>query len=900
MRLWQLGLVGAFWAMMVLGDSVVWAQGNQSSQTSIEATQFAELRKATKLMEESVKLFKIGKYQEALPLVQMALKIRESQLGPNHPDVAMSLNNLAVLYEKQGRYREAELIHQRSLKIEESQLGENHPNVALTLNNLAFLYHRQGRYAEAEPLFQRSLKIREQQLGPNHLDVALTLNNLAVLYEDQGRYAEVEPLYQRSLKIREQQLGLNHPDVAISLNNLAALYQGQNRNRDAEPLLKRALKIREQRLGADHLDVATSLNSLAFLYNQEGRRNEAESLYQRSLRIRESRLGPNHPDVAISLSNLALLYQNQGRNANAEQMLKQSLEIRAKQFGVGHPSVSLSLNNLAGFYQRQGRYSEALAFWHRGLESEEINLRANLLVGAEAQKQDYIKQFRKTIDVTISFHLQDQPNNPQAAELALTTLLRRKGRILDVTVNSLDRLRQNLTPEDQKLLDQLIERTSQLAKLPYSPLQRNNPQQYREIFQALTQEVNERQSTLARRSAAFREETESATIAAIQQQIPHNAALVEIVRYQPLNIKADQQWGNDRYGAYILNRDGKITAVDLGEAKPIDQLISAFQADLQDPLIDVRSTAQKLESAVMRPIRAQLPKHTQQILLSPDSQLNLIPFAALVDADNRYLIESYAISYLSSGRDLLRFTKSSMKSTAPLIVANPDYDNATKTTTAAQIANRRSIRFKRSGFDSLIGTEQEGRTIAQKLPGAILLTGAQATEAALQQVKSPRILHLATHGFFEPGDVSVIGDNPLLRSSLALAGANTLNGGNSNSDGIFTALEASQLNLQGTQLVVLSACETGLGDVANGEGIYGLRRAFALAGAQMQVMSLWKVDDAATQQLMVRYYDALLAGKGRSEALYLTQRGLLQDPQYSHPYYWASFIPSGNWQPLAK
>jgi CHAT domain-containing protein len=140
----------------------------------------------------------------------------------------------------------------------------------------------------------------------------------------------------------------------------------------------------------------------------------------------------------------------------------------------------------------------------------------------------------------------------------------------------------------------------------------------------------------------------------------------------------------------------------------------------------------------------------------------------------------------------------------------------------------------------------------------------------------------------------------LLRSALALAGANNFNGGNPNSDGIFTALEASQLNLQGTQLVVLSACETGLGDVANGEGIYGLRRAFTLAGSQSQLISLWKVDDDATQQLMLRYYDELLAGKGRSQAMYLTQRHFLNHPEYSHPYYWAAFIPSGNWQPLAK
>jgi CHAT domain-containing protein len=205
------------------------------------------------------------------------------------------------------------------------------------------------------------------------------------------------------------------------------------------------------------------------------------------------------------------------------------------------------------------------------------------------------------------------------------------------------------------------------------------------------------------------------------------------------------------------------------------------------------------------------------------------------------------------------------------------------------------------------------------LPGVTLLTGSQATENALKQLQSPKILHIATHGFFlnnvplvAPPDFSgslfqegafnqippTSGntENPLLRSGIALAGFNPRQSGSE--DGVLTALEAAGLNLSGTELVVLSACETGLGDVANGDGVYGLRRALAVAGTDSQLQSLWIVDDFGTKDLMVSYYKRLMANVERSEALRQTQLEMLQNRQYQHPYYWAAFIPSGDWRAM--
>jgi CHAT domain-containing protein/tetratricopeptide (TPR) repeat protein len=316
-------------------------------------------------------LYQAGKYSEAIPLAQRALAIREKSLGRDHPDVAYSLNYLAVLYGNQGRYADAEPLYKRSLAIWEKSLGRDHPYVALSLNNLAVLYGKQGRYADAEPLHKRSLAIREKALGRDHPDVAQSLDNLAVLYRNQGRYADAEPLYKRSLAIREKALGRDHPDVALSLNNLAVLYRSQGRYADAEPLYKRSLAIWEKSLGPDHPDVAQSLYNLAALYSDQGRYADAEPLYKRSLAIREKSLGPDHPDVARSLNNLAVLYVTQGRYADAEPLYKRSLAIQEKSLGRDHPDVAYSLTNLAVLYRSQGRYADAEPLYKRSLAIRE-------------------------------------------------------------------------------------------------------------------------------------------------------------------------------------------------------------------------------------------------------------------------------------------------------------------------------------------------------------------------------------------------------------------------------------------------------------------------------------------------------------------------------------------------
>ncbi len=441
---------------------------------------------------------------------------------------------------------------------------------------------------------------------------------------------------------------------------------------------------------------------------------------------------------------------------------------------------------------------------------------------------------------------------------------------------------------------------------------------------------------LSRRSATFRNLSEPITLETIQQLIPNNSALVELVRYQPFYPLAPigERWGEPRYAAYILPSQGQPQAINLGEAKPIDKAVEQFRQNLCTktktpestqyclnhlPMARVKSSAQKLEQMVMQPVR-ELLGDTKNILLSPDSKLNLVPFEALVDENDQYLFENYNFTYLTSGRDLIRLKLKSPSAELPLVMADPLY-NQQENLVASNLPQRSlediSELFNRNSFPRLEATEKEAKAIQSllNLPTERIKLQNQANETILKQIQSPNFLHIATHGFFldRPSEANSnqatpnqINDNPLFRSGLVLAGVESRPSEvKSENDGVFTAYEATFLDLVGTKLVVLSACDTGVGDISTGEGIYGLRRVLVIAGSESQLISLWKVADEGTKDLMTAYYEKLKQGEGRTTAIHEVQKQMLRGElqgengqSYQHPYYWASFIPSGDWTPM--
>jgi CHAT domain-containing protein len=823
---------------------------------------------------------KQGKYTQAISLAQRSLAILEKTFGKDHPDVATGLNNLAGLYSDQGKYAEAEMFYQRALAIFEKDPGKNHLYVARSLNNLAWLYRNQGRYAQAELLAQRSLAILEKELRKDHLYVSQSLNNLAAVYGNQGKYTQAELLYKRALAIREKMLRKDHPDVAISLDNLASLYYSQGKYAQAKPLFQRALAIFEKELGKDHPDVATSLNNLVALYRHQGEYAQAIPLSQRALAIFEKEPGRNNPNVANSLNSLASLYNDQGKYAQAEPLYQSSLAIWEKELGKDHPNVATSLNNLANLYNDQRKYVQAVKFHDRDSVIREKELNKTLLIGSERDKKDYVDNILTS--PSFSINLAIKSNRTDADRLALTNVLRRQGRILDATATTIQGIRTQLKnrPDLEKLFDDLKAVFQEQSALTTNKLNEKNPPAYRARYQELEQRRQELESKLSNESAVFRQAIAPIELTKVQALVPPDAALVHIIRYQPYNPQggAKNRFAAPHYAAAILRSTGNPHWVDLGAAAPIEQNIQKFRTELQDGSNTNKQQRQQaaraLHTQLIQPLRQHLGD-AKHLLLSPDAALNLIPFEALQDPDNKYLIERYAFSYLTSGRDLLRFPTAPPSRQQPVLFSEIDYQN----------------RF------SPLATKEETSQIQKIFPNTQIIRDRAATKTALQQVQAPQILHLATHGFFKPApkDTAANLDNPLTRSGIVLAGDDSRSGA-----GILTGLEASALDLYGTQLVVLSACETGLGDISAGEGIYGLRRALVIAGSQSQVLSLWKVGDNATVELMKLFYQNLKAGMGRHEALRDAQLKLLRHPNYQNPYNWAAFIPSGNWEPLPK
>ena len=894
-----------------------------------------------------------GDFAKAEPLFQRALAISEKTLGPEHPSIALSINNLAIVYFGKGDYAKCEPLYQRALAIAEKAFGSEHPNVAPSINNLALLYMNKGDFSKTEPLYQRTLAIFEKAFGAEHPSVALPLGNLAALYTNKGDYPKAEPLFQRALAIYERTLGAEHPNVALTLSGLAGMHTNKGDYVKAEPLFQRALAIFEKALGPEHPNVALSINNLAFLYNNNSDYAKAEPLFQRALAISEKTLGPEHRNVAVSLLNLADIYRNKGDLAKAESLTQRALAIFEKALGPEHFFVAGSLDHLVTLYRASGQIAQAVMTQRRSAEIIESNLSRNLEIGSERQKLAYLARFLGQSHRIISLHLRSFPKDSAARDLAVTTILSRKGRALDVMTDSIAALRRRSTPQDQKLLDQLKDIRSQLARLTLNGPQRITPAEHQARIKTLEEQTEKLEADISSRSAEFRALSQPVTIAAVQAAIPGKSALVEFFAYRPFDPKANysEPLGAPRYVAYVLRREGEVKWVELGEAKSIDEAVDKLREALRDPnRRDVKQLAREVDRLVMDPLRP-LIGNTRRVFLSPDGALNLVPFAALVDKSDHYLVKHFEFSYLTSGRDLLRLQLKQSGARSAMVIANPDFGESKidggegsrgiklKYQPDSASSNSESSILSDAFFPPLPGTADEAKALKAMLPDAAVLTRAQATEAALKQAANPGILHIATHGFFlsdvaalnESRPLKFVGEepavgrveNPLLRSGLALAGANlrkTVPG--QEDDGVLTASEASALDLYGTKLVVLSACDTGVGEVRNGDGVFGLRRALALAGAETQVMSLWPVNDKATRDLMIGYYKRLLGGSGRSEALREAQLRMLagemrdsggssrllsqsarqtatgRTKDYSHPYYWACFIQSGEWANL--
>jgi len=866
------------------------------------------LQHARTLRMRAARLDEEGRFDAARSLLEEALRITEGERGADDLQTAAIAAQLASVYRQLPDDAKSEALFLRALPIMDAALGKEHPRTAVVRSRLGQLYYTMGQRAKAEPMLRQSLDVIEKSLGTDNRWYVNALVTLANLNNDAGDLAQFEEIVRRAMGIEERIDDTESTLYAGLLNNLGELYRQRLDYAHSEEQYKRSLAIGERVLGENGYFIATALQNLGIIARERKDYAASEAYYARALSIRQRIVGANHPDVAQVLNNLATLYRAKGDVERSLQMHLRALSIWESAAGPYQQATLLSVGNIARTYAAAGDIINAVAYQRRTDEILEKHLALNVAVGSERQKLLFVNSASERTDRTISLHLLEARANPDASALAALVLLQRKGRVLDAMADTFAAVRQRVADlGDRTLLDQLRDTTAQLARLALTVADPNRVEQRQRAMKDLEARKEQLEAALSEHSAAFRSEVRPVTLDAVESAIPGDAALLEFAIFRPFDPKAERNaeaYGAPHYAVYVLRKQSAPVGFDLGPASDIDTAVDEFRKALRDPRrADVTEQARTLDERVMRPLRASLGG-VVRLIISPDGDLNLVPFEALVNESGRYLIERYAMSYVSSGRDLLRMQTPRPAGTQPVILADPLFGEPGTTsvpphqTGASQTAQRSVTSGEKLStvyFTPLAATAEEANAIKALYPDAVLFTGSRASKATLQQVEAPRMLHIASHGFFLQ-EAHVNGENPLLRAGLALAGANLPH--ETHDSGILTALEASSLNLWGTQLVTLSACDTGIGEIRNGEGVYGLRRAFVLAGAEALVMSLWPVSDSIARETMVTYYTGLRAGLGRGDALRQAKLALLKRKVRQHPFYWASFIQSGEWTSL--
>ena len=873
-------------------------------------------------------LIDVAAFDEALAVIQ-EVEPSARQLWVNNPQNLYTLvGKRGDLLQRLGRYNDAEAAFLEALEGMKAVVGESDPLVIAFMNNLGNLYETMGLYDQAEPLMKRALALVEGVRGADGPEAARQSNNLALLYESQGSFREAEPLYKKSILVLQQLFGEDHLETIAMKNNLAFLYFMMNQYDQAAPAFEDVLTRWTRTLGEDHPFRLKALNNLGRVQLKRGALVEAEQTLLLALTLRQAKLGEDHPDVIRSLIDLGGAYLKQDRLDEAMAMLKDALAKAETVLGEQHPYTFEALNGLSDVYVAQNRLTAGVELKRRGFLRRSAFLDRMLWVTGENAREGYMRLHRP--EFMSYLQLLAQVGGPDSARLGLEASMHRKGLLLKITseIQQIGRMTQD--PALASLANELRVARESLAKLTLSGPTAETAGRHPEALYTLEQAVNELQGELGRASAQYRTSIAQISVEALEAEIDEGRALVDFQSYST-------EEGPHYLASVVARIDGELeyTLVNYDDAAEVDDLIGEYREVIQDPAadeIDFIEVGQIAYEAIWEPI-ANVTADIEYVYLIPDGLLNILPFAALVDFDESYLVETVDFHFLTSGRDLLP-SFLSLSEGPYMIVAGPDYDAAEvadpaeyKQAAASRAAQGDTLRGAGSGlrglnFLPLPGAQKEGEIILEQVDAQnearnVFSQGAAEEQVISELTEIPEILHIATHGFFLKADenlkkrllklqrgadlqVPPPGDNPLLRAGLAFAGINKnaqfLGDIDTRNDGVLTALEVLDLKLSGTKLVVLSACETGLGEIHEGEGVYGLRRAFQEAGVSEVVNSLWEVSDAGTQALMIEFYQRILSGMPARQALRESQLALKASPLWGQPYIWSAFMMVGSYE----
>ena len=883
--------------------------------------------------------------------------LTERSFGTVDRRLTAPLENLSMDFRDLGEYAAALAAGQRALAIAEQALGPNHPDVARGLHTVATILAGSGDYAAALRLFERATQINEQALQPVEREAARASLFIRELLPLSGYGSDDTELFERVLATRAKQRGLADPRTAESLGNLAALLSTAEDYRRTRPLFERALEAQERFLGPDHPEVGAAAGNLADVLSRTGEDDRAKQLYERAVTIWERSLGVDHPKVATALGNLARFYLRTGSYQEPGLLLVRALAIQEKALGSDHPDVALTLSSQAELEAHNGAPREAFATAVRAEALNREHLRLTIGSLPERQALSYASSLPSTLSLMLRLAA-IRPGDSQMVTEAWNAVVRARGVVFDEVAARHRFAGAEAAGGMAASATALASARQRLAALVVRGIRNDPPDRYRRLLEEARVEKDRTERALAEHSAKFRDDESRShlRLREVAAALPPDSALVAFVRDQEQRLadRDDQTPHSESepsYLAFVLSAgDSQPVLVPLGSAAGIDALILQWRKQIDQEAIAAGAGATRGEAAYRRvagelrrqvwdPLSAHL-RHATRVFVVPDGALHLVSLAALPTAESSYLVETGPmIHYLSAERDLVPAGADPLAGHGLLALGDPAFDQPS-VASASQAAFRgtragcpdfQSMRFESlpaslMEVDAVVALWNQAHSSRTKVPvrspvvpfGALRLIGAAASESAFKaQAAGRRILHIATHGFFldrrcaaspDPSGTStaasakVVKQNPLVLSGLILAGANHRNAtAPDQEDGVLTAEEVAALDLNGVEWAVLSGCDTGVGEVRAGEGVFGLRRAFQAAGARTVIMSLWPVEDQTTREWMTTLYRARLTRKLSTasavrEAGLALLRGRRTRGLSAHPFYWAAFVAAGDWR----
>lgn len=926
------------------------------SQYGVQAD-FADFAGSLKLLAE------IAGRTEHQSQAELRLKrlvhVIENRLDKEHPLLAKVLMQAGEAYLVFGSNDEAKASYKRCLEIQQAKLGPDHPDVAMTLQRLGGLCLRAARYAEAEPFFNESLRIYRTRFGNKHWLVASVLCDIGFLYMRTGRCAEAEKNFEEIVRIAKDSPRVTSAGtLQVTISNWGRLCNKMGRLTKAELLHKQALSMAEELQGSQCPSVAWECVYLAQLYWNRKQYPDAERLFREAIVIFESTKGKGHPDTHVALSGLGGIFCEMGRYEEAEPILRQSLALERPGWKMNERDRFCILERLGTLHWKCGHSKEAIRC---GMETQRAHRSVinHVLPGlSPAEQIAYLSSnWRKSFAGWLSVGLNLAKQEEEAVSASAEWLLNGKSLSTELLAEQVRLTRQSNDPALAATVRELAEVRGQLAHLVLSQDQQSDGAEVAKAGDELSRRELELARRLGQQTLSVVRESPWVTLDEVRKNLPAQSVLIEIAKFPVYHLKKGSNagaWDRPRYVAWVIPPEdaGNVTMVDLGDSERIDEAIARCRQSVelfseairavgleQATKIAMVDTA-RLSALVWQPL-AKFTKDAKSLIISPDGGLWLYPWEAMTDAKGNFLVEKKQISYLVTGRQLA-FRNKRKVGTAVAIFADPDYDADLFGSGSAQP----DIWADLSRL--LLGAEAREDKV-ERLPGAAaevdafaaalrryvnaepnIYRGRKASEGEFKKLQSPRVLVISTHGYFSPDQAldkmplteeakriwarynaarvfgadktnkPLVVINPLLRCGLALAGVNQRYHATGANDGVLTGLEILGTDFSGTELVVLSACETGVGAVRNAEGIAGLRHAFQLAGAENVIATSWSVLAKPSTELMQTFFDNLVKKQGKAEALHNAQISLIKRMRKAtgsaHPALWAGYTIIGGEQ----